>query len=67
MREKMREKEALRPSGGKRDARRQLLKERKVTSQKSLSKIPLKDGEPEARHSLRNCMLLSKETEVAGT
>ena len=65
-REKMREKEALRPSGGKRDARRQPLTERKVTSQKSLSKIPLKDGEP-AHHSLRNGMLISKETEVAGT
>jgi hypothetical protein len=43
----------------------QPLTEREVDSQKSLSKIPLKDGEP-ACHSPRNYVLISKGAEVAG-
>ena len=46
-------------------AQRQPLTEREMDPQKSPSKIPLKDGEP-ACHSPRSCMLISKQTKVAG-
>src|SRR5438067_12605915 len=58
-REKMREKEEASLT------QQQPLTEREVDSQKSLAKSRLKDGEP-ACHSPRNCMLISKQTKVAG-
>ena len=46
-------------------AQRQPLTEREMDPQKSLAKSRLKDGEPDC-HSPRNCMLISKQTKVAG-
>ena len=56
---KMREKEEASLT------QQQSLTEREVDSQKSLAKSRLKDGEP-ACHSPRNCLLISKQTRVAG-